>query len=55
MTAKNTQNDMTQREWDRIVGIGQVPEKKIKFTNHKATWDRHPDNRDDKDDKEDNV
>ena len=27
MTAKNTQNDMTQREWDRIVGWGKVPAK----------------------------
>lgn len=46
MTAKNTpkKNDMTQREWDRIVGIGNppAPEWKGKWTNHKATWDRYP-------------
>lgn len=35
MTAKNTQkkNDMTQREWDRIVGWGKMPAK------HKETID----------------
>lgn len=51
---------MTQREWDRIVGIGKVPShvqdpaqepdsaikedilKAVKFTNHKSTYERHP-------------
>jgi len=39
---------LTQREWDRIVGIGktQQPSKSKKptkpFTNHKATLDRYP-------------
>ena len=28
MSAKNTENEMTQREWDRIVGFGKVPAKK---------------------------
>lgn len=37
--------EMTQREWDRIVGWGKVPEKKIKWTNHKGTWDRYPGNK----------
>ena len=38
---------MTQREWDRIVGIGNPPDEKkekLKFTNHQPTYDRHPDN-----------
>ena len=34
---------MTQREWDRIVGMGEIPkENKVKFTNHKSTYERHP-------------
>ena len=50
MSAQTSKNDMTQREWDRIVGIGQVPKQgkpwNGKWTNHKSTWDRHPDNKD---------
>lgn len=48
MSAQTSKNNMTQREWDRIVGIGNPPPAKIKWTNHEETWKRHPDNKDDK-------